>query len=137
MLANYLVCLSALVIAMLGVAHLFYTFSGKKLVTRDADLQTAMKADSPGISSETTMWKAWIGFNASHSLGTMLFGLIYSYLAMAQPDLLFGSVYLSVVGFAMLVSLLVLGKRYWFSVPYRGIVFSLACYTVGQIIARV
>ena len=131
MLPRVLVSLSAVVILALGVIHLLYTFWGPKLLPRDSELHSAMKDVSPVISTETTMWKAWVGFNASHSMGAILFGLTYAYLAVLQPPLLFDSIYLLSVGFAMLAGLFLLGKRYWFSIPFRGITFSLACYTVG------
>lgn len=137
MLASILVFLSAMVIAALGLIHLVYTFRGPKLVPRNVEVRAAMESDSPGISSETTMWNAWVGFNASHSLGAILFGLVYGYLALAHPDMLFTSVFLSAVGIAMLVGLLYLGKRYWFSIPFRGISASLFFFVVGQIVARV
>jgi len=95
-----------------------------------------MQAVSPVISAETTMWKAWVGFNASHSMGAILFGLVYGYLAIAEPQLLFGSVYLLVVGFAMLFGFFLLGRRYWFSVPYRCITFSLLCYSAAVTASR-
>jgi len=136
MLSNALVGLSALIIMMLGFAHLIYTFSGSKLLPRDSALQSEMKLVSPVISDETTMWKAWVGFNASHSMGAILFGLIFGYLALAHPILLFSSTFLSVVGFLMLAGLFTLGQRYWFSIPFRGIAISLVCYTAGQVIAR-
>ena len=98
MLPRILMGLSAGVILVLGILHLVYTFFGPKLRPRDAELQSAMQAVSPVITTETTMWKAWVGFNASHSLGAILFG-----------------------------------RRYWFSVPYRGITFSLACYSAAMI----
>ena len=31
---------------------------------------------SPVITKETTVWRCWVGFNASHSMGLMLYGLI-------------------------------------------------------------
>lgn len=136
MLPSILVCLSGLVIVMLGLAHLAYTFHGPKLAPRDPALMEAMKADSPGISKETTMWKAWVGFNASHSIGAMLYGLVFGYLALTHPALLFESIFLPVVGFAMLAGLLALGYKYWFSIPFRGIAFSFGCYVAGQVIAR-
>ena len=136
MLASTLISLSALVILALGVAHLIYTFRGPKLLPRDSALQSRMNSISPVISDETTMWRAWVGFNASHSMGAILFGLVFGYLALVHPALLFESIFLSAVGFAMLLGLLVLGKRYWFSIPFRGIAVSLACYTVGQLLAR-
>ena len=136
MIASLLTVASALVILLLGVLHLVYTFTGTKLTPRDDDVRTAMESVSPGISSETTLWKAWVGFNASHSLGAILFGLVYGYLALAHPGLLFESVFLASVGFAMLISLFVLGKRYWFSIPFTGIAVSLICYAAAQVVAR-
>jgi len=70
MLARALVAFSAAVILLLGVVHLSYTFWALKLIPRDP-------AVAPVISADTTMWKAWIGFNASHGFGAILFGLVY------------------------------------------------------------
>jgi len=82
------------------------------------------------------MWKAWVGFNASHSMGAILFGLIYGYLALIQGALLFQSAFLLAVGFLMLSGLLIIGKRYWFSALLRGIAISLACYVAAVMLAR-
>lgn len=49
------------------------------------------------------MWKAWVGFNASHALGAILFGLVYGYLALLHLAFLFQSWFLLAVGFALLV----------------------------------
>ena len=136
MLSSALVVLSAFLILMLGIAHLIYTFSGSKLLPRDPALLSEMQRISPGISDETTMWKAWVGFNASHSMGAILFGLVFGYLALAHPAFLFSSAFLSIVGFSMLAGLVFLGRRYWFSIPFRGIAFSMVCYTAGHVLAR-
>ena len=87
-----------------------------------------MQTTSLRITGETTVWRAWIGFNASHSMGALLFGLVFAYLAAAHPELLFGSVFLLAVGFAMLCGFVVLAKLYWFSVPFAGLTVSLVCY---------
>lgn len=128
-----LVSLGAGVILALGIIHLVYTFWGPKLLPRDSELLSAMKVVSPVISKETTMWNAWLGFNASHSMGAILFGMIYGYLALFHPDMLFHSIYLISAGFAMLAGFFLLARRYWFSIPYLGITFSLACYATGII----
>ena len=57
-----------------------------------------MQEVSPVITRETTMWKAWVGFNASHSYGLILFGAVYGYLAVAHGDFPFRSVFLLSVG---------------------------------------
>jgi hypothetical protein len=132
-LAPYLLTGSAAVLLLLGLLHLLYTFHGPKLLPRDADLQERMKVVSPVISRETTMWKAWVGFNASHSFGAVLFGLVYGYLALAHAPFLFGSIFLLSVGLVLLGGYAFLGARYWFSIPFRGIVLSLILYVLAVI----
>ena len=128
--------LSASVILVLGVIHLAYTFRGNRLTPRDPELQARMCEVSPVISRETTMWKAWIGFNASHSYGAILFGLIYAYLAIVHADLLFDSPFLLAVGLAMLAGLVFLGRVYWFSIPFRGICIASVCYLASIVVSR-
>ena len=134
MIAKILMGASAAIILTLGFVHLVYTFAGPKFLPRNAEVRSAMENTSPVLSSETTMWKAWVGFNASHSVGAILFGLIFGYLALSHPSLLFESTYLLFVGLATLVGLLVLAKLYWFSIPLLGISVSLICFA-GSIIA--
>jgi uncharacterized membrane protein len=131
--APYLLTGSAAVLLLLGLLHLLYTFHGPKLLPREADLQERMKAVSPVISRETTMWKAWVGFNASHSFGAILFGLVYGYLALVHAPFLFGSRFLLSVGLVLLAGYAFLGARYWFSIPFRGIVLSLTLYVLALI----
>jgi len=67
--ARILMVLSASIIFTLGVVHLVYTFWGPMLTPRDSALQIRMSQISPVITKETTMWRCWVGFNASHSMG--------------------------------------------------------------------
>lgn len=136
MLAKSLMMVSSGIILGLGVIHLIYTFSGTNLLPRDPSLQVLMSQVHPGLTTETTMWKTWIGFNASHSMGAILFGLIFGFLAYQHTELLFNSAYLLAVGFLMLAGLFVLGKLYWFSVPFACITISLVCYLASIAAAR-
>ena len=135
-MAGWLVFMSAAIIFALGAMHLWITFHGPKLKPRDPDLEARLKEVSPVITRQTTMWKAWIGFNASHSYGAILFGLVYGYLALAQRELLFGSVYLASVGALLLAGYVVLGRLYWFSIPFRGIVIATILYFAGFALSR-
>jgi hypothetical protein len=128
-----LIAASAVVILLLGLIHLTYTFYGIKLQPRDAALKERLMAVSLNISRETTMWRTWIGFNASHSFGCILFGLVYGYLALWQRVLLLQSWFLLTVGLALLIGYAVLGKRYWFSIPFRGITLALLLYGAGLV----
>src|SRR4026209_2382134 len=113
MIARAFMVLSAAVILALGVVPLLYTFRGPKLMPRDRALQARMREVSPVISRETTMWKAWIGFNASHAPGAILFGTVYGYLALAPPAVLFQSAFLLGLGLCLLAAYAALGKAYF------------------------
>lgn len=133
--ASALVAASALVILLLGLLHLLYTFRGSKLHPRDAALQARMKEVSPRITRETTMWKGWLGFNASHAYGAILFGLVYGYLSMVHASFLFRSPFLLAVGLCFLAGYVFLGKAYWFRTPFYGIALSTVLYVAGLVVA--
>jgi uncharacterized membrane protein len=132
--AAWLVAASAAIVLLLGLVHLLYTFHGNKLLPRDRGLQAHMQQVSPVLTRETTMWKAWVGFNASHSFGAILFGLVYGYLALAHREILFGSTFLLSVGLVLLGGYCVLAKRYWFSIPYRGILAATAIFVAALVV---
>lgn len=126
--ASLLILCSASIILLLGLVHLLYTFTGRRLHPRDAALETQMRAAHPLLTRRTTMWKAWVGFNASHSFGAILFGLVYGYLALLHGAFLFRSPFLLGLGLLLLGGYVFLGWRYWFSVPFRSIVVATLCY---------
>ena len=135
MVAQGLVVASAAIAIFLGCLHLVFTFSGSKLNPRDPALQARMGEVAPVITRQTTMWKAWIGFNASHSCGLILFGAIYAYLTVAHPAILFQSVFLIAAGGLLLLGYLILAKLYWFRAPFRWVLLVLACYVAGFVVA--
>jgi hypothetical protein len=135
--AKILMVLSASIVFTLGVTHLVYTFWGPMLTPRDPALQISMSQIAPVITKETTMWRCWVGFNASHSMGLILFGLIFGFLALAHPQLLFQSPFLLVVGLTMLGGLAALSKVYWFGAPFTGIRISMVCYLASIALSRI
>lgn len=130
---SLLIGASAAIILLLGTVHLVYTFVGTHLHPREASLIAQMQAVSPMLTRQTTIWRAWIGFNASHSFGAILFGLIYGFLALAHADLLMRSTFLLSLGMLLLAGYMTLAWRYWFSIPFRGIVLSTLLYVAALI----
>lgn len=121
---------------LLGLVHLAYTYLGDKLHPRDADLLARLKTTSPVITRQTTMWQAWVGFNASHSLGAILFGAVYGYLALQQPMLLLHSCFLGLTGLIALCAYLAMARLYWFKRPLQGIALALLFYVAGFMAAN-
>ncbi|HSV53950.1 MAG TPA: hypothetical protein VLJ57_17670 [Burkholderiaceae bacterium] len=134
MLPSLFVAASAAILLVLGLAHLLFTFRGRKLHPRDPALKARMQEVAPGLTRETTMWRCWIGFNASHSFGALLFALVYGYLALWHASFLFASWFLLGTGLALLAGYVVLGRLYWFSVPFRGIVAATGLYVLGLVV---
>jgi hypothetical protein len=131
MTPSILIVASAAIPLALGFAHLVFTFLGPKLRPRDPALEARMKDVSPVITRQTTMWKVWIGVNASHSLSAILFGSVYGYLALAHPAVLFRSAFLAVLGGVFLLVYVVLARKYWFSTPFRCLVIASILYAAG------
>jgi len=134
-IARLLICASSAVVLVLGIAHLLIMYRGTKLKPRDQLLYEKMQLVPPIVSSETTMWKAWVGFNESHSIGLILFAAIYGFLAVGHFELLFGSVYLSIVGGLVLIRYVMLARKYWFNIPLAGASASLLLYLAAQVVA--
>ena len=133
-LPSMLIAVSAAVILLLGLLHLLYTFYGTKLLPRDPELLARMREVSPVITRQTTMWKAWVGFNASHSFGAILFGVVYGYLSLVHAAFLFQSTFLLLLGLALLLAYVFLAKSYWFSIPLRGILLATVLYAAALLI---
>jgi hypothetical protein len=97
--------------------------------------QDIVEGVPPVITRQTTMWKAWIGFNAKSQLWAILFGAIYAYVAVAHPSVLFRSTFLVASGGVLLLGYIILAKLYWFSAPFRWTLLALACYVAGFAVA--
>ncbi len=130
-IASFLLAASAVIILVLGLMHLLYTLRGRNLHPRDPELEARLRVVSPVITRQTSMWKAWIGFNASHSFGAILFGSMYGYLAVLHSAFLFQSVFLQLLGLLFLAGYVVLGKLCWFSIPFHGAMLASALYIVA------
>lgn len=135
MLATVLMVASAAILFVAGVLHLEATYFDSDLLPRDPALQKRMREISPVVTEETDMWRCWIGFNAGLSMGFMLYGLIYGFLAIAHSSLLFGSPYLLVVGLLIVGGYVALSKAYMFSFPLVITGVSLACYVASIIVS--
>jgi hypothetical protein len=132
-LAAYLIASSTAITLLIGVLHLLYTFYCSRLSPRDAGLRIRMQEVSPIITRQTTMWKAWVGFNATHSFGLILFGAMYGYLTLMHPEFLLESTFLLLLGLITLLGYLVVAKRYFFRAPFRLILVSSVLYVLALI----
>jgi hypothetical protein len=128
-----LISMAAAMMLVLGLIHLSYTFFGQQLAPRDVSLREHMQHVSPVLTHDTTVWRCWVGFNASHSLGAILFGFVYGDLALFHPAWFGESPFLLALGLVTLGFYAVLGRAYWFRVPNTGILMALLAYSAAVV----
>lgn len=126
-----LLIIGASIFGVLGSTHLIYTFFTEKFSPYDSAVADAMKSTSPRLTKETTMWRAWIGFNASHSFGAMLLAAVYIPLATSYFAVVQSSLWFSILPVLVGVAYLILAKMYWFKIPFIGVLISLICFVAS------
>ena len=80
-MSHYLLIAGGTIFSILGLVHAGYTvcdiYRPRYLAPRDqAVIDQMATADMRLARGRTNMWDAWLGFNLSHSLGVIMFGLI-------------------------------------------------------------
>jgi hypothetical protein len=130
-IARFFVDLGGGIFLLLGFLHALYTFLDirrpRRLVPQDPAVALAM-AKSPVRLTRggTTMWRAWVGFNFSHSIGAALFGAVCICAGTAL-----GAVAIPAWTLPVLVVIsfiyLALSVLYWFRIPTAGIAVASLC----------
>lgn len=133
MIEKYLWIAGSLPFIILGTIHLSYTFFTNKFFSRNRQLNEEMKTSFPVLTKETTMWKAWTGFNASHSCGAIYIGVINLILAIQYFTVIQNPAFL-VLNIVTVLFYLWLAKKYWFRIPFMGILITAGCFFIAAAI---
>ncbi|MDI9243844.1 hypothetical protein [Marinobacter sp. CHS3-4] len=123
-----LLILGAAILGILGAVHLFLTLFTNKFEAYDSSVTLAMKEASIVLTKETSIWKAWVGFNVSHSIGCIMLAGFYIPLSWSHYELIQQSIWFSYFPAVIGVFYLILAKAYWFKVPLIGILISTICF---------
>lgn len=125
------------IFVLLGAIHLAYTVFTDKFNARDPRLTEDMKRVSLVLTRRTSMWKAWIGFNASHSLGAMLFGALYIVIAVENYGYLRSSIPLNAMLLVVPLAYMLLAVRYWFRTPAIGILLATLLILLSMVLPKI
>jgi hypothetical protein len=136
-MAKFLFLAGALLFGALGVAHGLLTLrdlrTPRSLAPLDDRVRVAM-IDAPlRLAPQTTMWKSWVGFNLSHSLGLVVFGGLLTGLAWHDFDLVAHSVFLKAGSIVVAVLYCVMATRFWFWVPIALSVAGVTCFVTSAL----
>lgn len=137
MIEQILLIVGAAIFGVLGTVHLIYTFFSNKFNAFDENVTKAMKSTSPVLTKETTMWDAWVGFNASHSLGAMFLAAFYVPLAINNMEVIRETQWFSILPVVIGLSYLALAKKYWFKIPFIGILISTVCFIGAALLINI
>jgi hypothetical protein len=107
-------CAMGLAHAMLALRDLFVPSS---LTPRNDAVRKAMSEEPLRLAPQTTIWRSWLGFNLSHSLGLLVFGGLLSTLALSDFSLIRSSLFLQLMTLAVSLAYVALSLRFWFWVP--------------------
>jgi len=135
MIEQLLILIAAFILGGLGVIHLIYTLWANKFNPSHQSVMDSMKQSALVITNETTMWKAWIGFNISHSLGLIVIAVLYFVLASFHIDLLLTHIWLLIVAIITSFIYLLLAEKYWFKIPKALFLISFILFTMALLSA--
>lgn len=125
------------IILILGTIHLWYTLFTNKLNPRDIESTKAMNDGYPVLTARTTLWKAWIGFNCSHSSGAMYFGAINMYISIAHFQLIQSDIFIVILDLMMCLYYCWLAWKYWFRTPLMGVLGMTTCYFAAVVLSLI
>jgi hypothetical protein len=134
-IAKFLLDLGGGIFVLLGFLHALYTFLDirrpRRLVPHDPAVALAMTASFLRLSrGGTTMWRAWVGFNFSHSVGVILLGALC-----IGAGASFGAIIVPawILLILVVISFIYLGLSvlYWFRIPTVGIAVASLCLLVA------
>jgi hypothetical protein len=119
--AQLLFIIAAAIFCLLGVTHVVLTirdlYDPRSFTPTDDTVRQAMVGARLRLAPATTIWRAWIGFNFSHSLGLLVFGGILGGLALYDFRLVARSIALQVTAIVVAGIYAGLAARFWFAVP--------------------
>jgi hypothetical protein len=126
------------VFSILGLLHALFTFTDtlrpRRLVPDNPAVIEAMSSSGVRLArGGTTMWRAWVGFNFSHSLGAILFGFCCITLGFSLKFLALPKIAL-LLPVAIGAIYLWLAIRYWFRIPAIGIALGTLCLAIGWLV---
>ncbi len=134
-MSKYLLIAGGTIFSILGLLHAIYTicdiYRPRYLTPVNPALIDQMAATGVRLArGRTNMWDAWLGFNISHGLGAIVFGLVCAGAGVFARTLALPKATLLILVLVGVIYLL-LALRFWFSVPAVGIAIGTAFLLMG------
>ena len=123
-MSRYLFLAGGVVLVLFGVAHAALTpwRAGQALGLSPADpqLETHMAQTHIRLTRRTNVWRAWVGFNYSHSLGLIVLGSLVLVVGRSASSFAANADVFAPFAFFASAVYLLLATKYWFRTPILG-----------------
>jgi len=134
-MSQYLLIAGGMIFLLLGLLHVIYTirdiYRPRHLAPLNPALIDQMAATGVRLArGRTNMWDAWLGFNISHGLGVVIFGLVCVGAGLFARTMALPKATLLIPVLVGVIYLL-LALRFWFRVPAVGIAIGTGFLFVG------
>ncbi len=123
----------------LGAVHALLTLRDivqpRAFAPVDDGVRERMASAPLGLTRRMTMWTAWLGFNISHGLGLVTFGVVF--LMLAARDFAFIEDFRALMALTLVVPAIyfVLALRFFYYVPAALVAAGGACFAVSFVAA--
>ncbi len=120
-MSRALFLLGSSIFVLLGCAHGILTLRDlsrpRSFTPTEPSVRDAMASAPLALAPQTTVWRSWLGFNLSHSLGLLVFGAVFAALAWRDFTWLQASLVFRLMPPVVALLYAVLAIRFWFWVP--------------------
>ena len=133
-MARALVFIGAAIFIALGTTHgllALRDISNPKAFTPiDPNVRQAMQGARLAFNPRANVWQAWLGFNISHSLGLLMFGVATAWRGWRIETVAVTGPLLAV---AIVIGLIyfILSMRFWFYAPAVASAVGTTCFAVA------
>jgi hypothetical protein len=135
-IARVLEIAGASIFLILGILHGVLTLQDlsnpRTFTPPDEALRLSMQNSSIAIDPQTNLWRAWLGFNLSHSLGLMMFGSTFIAIGLFNFSTFTQVLWLQVCATLISGAYLIMSIKFWFSKPVIGAGIGLSCFVIAS-----
>lgn len=126
---------------VLGAAHAWHTPTRtdetKGLSPRDPAVGEAMARTTPRLTDRTDLWKAWVGFNYTHSFGPVILFCFVMLIGRSEATWAANGSLAAPLALVIALVYLVLSAKYFFRTPTIGVAVSALCFAAATLLSAI
>lgn len=134
--SKYLWIFGSIIFGLLGVLHMLLTFFTNSFDLRNTELMQTLKQTNLRLNEDLSMWKAWIGFNASHSSGIIFIAVTNCFLAIRFYPMIQKNDWYFIFSICTIGFYVFLAWKYWFTPPLIGTSVTLVLYIAAYVLTK-